>query len=83
VLVVSRRENESITIEPADGIDPSLTVGEAFAHGPIVLTVAHVASRRVRITIDAPRLLKILRSEAGGAETRVAEATPRRTASGS
>ena len=82
MLVVSRKENESITIEPADGIDPSLTVSEAFAHGPIVLTVAHVASRRVRITIDAPRLLKILRT-VGGAETRVAEATPRRTGSGS
>ena len=83
MLVVSRKENESITIEPADGIDPSLTVGEVFARGPIVLTVAHVASRRVRITIDAPSVLKILRTEAGGNETQAAASMPRRMSSGS
>lgn len=79
MLVVSRKENESIIIEAADGIDPSLTVREAFARGPIVLTIAHVGPRRVRIAIDAPSVLRIMRSEAEefGGETPTGE-PPRR-----
>ena len=79
MLVVSRKENESITIEPADGLDPSMTVREAFAHGPIVVTIAHVGPRRVRIAIEAPSVLKIMRKDgeppASEAQT---EAMPRR-----
>jgi sRNA-binding carbon storage regulator CsrA len=63
VLVVSRKENESIKIEPMEGIDPSLTLHEVFAHGPIVLTLKHVGTRRVRIVVDAPGVLRIMRAE--------------------
>jgi sRNA-binding carbon storage regulator CsrA len=63
MLVVSRKENESIKIEPLAGVDPSLTLREAFAHGPILLTLRHVGPRRVRIVIEAPSALKILRGE--------------------
>lgn len=63
MLVVSRKENESIQIEPLAGVDPSLTLREAFAQGPILLTLRHVGPRRVRIVIDAPSALKILRGE--------------------
>jgi sRNA-binding carbon storage regulator CsrA len=63
MLVVSRKENESIKIEPLDGIDPSMTLREAFAHGPIVLTLKHVGSRRVRIVVEAPGALRIKRSQ--------------------
>jgi len=62
VLVVSRKENESIKIEPLDGIDPSLTLHEVFAQGPIVLTLKHVGARRVRIVVEAPGALRIKRS---------------------
>jgi len=64
VLVVSRKENESIQIEPLDGIDPSMTLQEAFAKGPIVLTLKHVGARRVRIVVEAPGALRIMRSQA-------------------
>jgi sRNA-binding carbon storage regulator CsrA len=64
MLVVSRKENESIQIEPLEGVDPSLTLREVFAHGPIRLTLRHVGPRRVRIVIDAPAVLKIMRGEA-------------------
>jgi len=37
MLVVSRKEKESIVIEPVERLDPSVTLREAFAHGPIVL----------------------------------------------
>ena len=63
MLVVSRKENESIQIEPVDGIDPSLTLHEVFAQGPIVLTLKHVGSRRVRIVVEAPGALRIMRTE--------------------
>jgi sRNA-binding carbon storage regulator CsrA len=63
MLVVSRKENESIQIEPLAGIDPSLTLREVFAQGPILLTLRHVGPRRVRIVIEAPSALKILRGE--------------------
>ena len=67
MLVVSRKENESIMIEPLEGIDPSLTLREVFAHGPIRLTLKHVGARRVRIVIQAPSALKIMRSDADAA----------------
>jgi sRNA-binding carbon storage regulator CsrA len=63
VLVVSRKENESIEIEPLDGIDPTMTLQELFAKGPIVLTLKHVGARRVRIVVEAPGALRILRSQ--------------------
>ena len=64
MLVVTRKENESIKIEPVDGADPSLTLREVFAQGPIVLKLAHVGQRRVRIVVEAPSSLKVMRNEA-------------------
>ena len=63
MLVVSRKENESIKIEPLAGIDQSLTLQELFAQGPIVVTLTHVGARRVRLVIEAPDALRISRSE--------------------
>ena len=63
MLVLSRKENESIKIEPLAGVDLSLTLREVFAQGPILLTLRHVGPRRVRIVIEAPSALKILRGE--------------------
>lgn len=68
MLVVSRKENESIKIEPVDGIDPSLTLREAFANGSIVVTLQHVGTRRVRLLIEAPIALRIIRSASASAE---------------
>jgi sRNA-binding carbon storage regulator CsrA len=62
MLDVSRKENESIKIEPVDGIDPSLTLREAFANGSIVVTLQHVGTRRVRLLIEAPTALRVIRS---------------------
>jgi sRNA-binding carbon storage regulator CsrA len=68
MLVVSRKENESIRIEPVDGVDPSLTLREAFARGSIVVKLQHVGTRRVRLLIEAPLALKIIRSASPSAE---------------
>ena len=67
MLVVSRKENESIKIEPLDDIDRSLTLHEVFGQGPIVVTLTHVGARRVRLVIEAPDALRISRSEAASA----------------
>ena len=75
MLVVSRKENESITIEPIDGVDPSLTLREAFAQGAIVVKLQHVGMRRVRLLIEAPLALKIIRSAAPSQEGDEAEPT--------
>lgn len=65
MLVISRKETESIRIEPIDGIDPSLTLREAFRHGPIIVTLVRVGGRRARLAVNAPALLKIWRGMGG------------------
>jgi sRNA-binding carbon storage regulator CsrA len=67
MLVVSRKENEWIRIEPVEGLDPELTLRELFADGPIVVRVMHIG-RRVRLVIEAPRALKIWRGSRAGAD---------------
>jgi sRNA-binding carbon storage regulator CsrA len=69
MLVVSRKENESIRIEPVDGLDPALTLREAFASGAIVVRLQHVGHKRVRLLIEAPPALKIMRSETASADS--------------
>jgi sRNA-binding carbon storage regulator CsrA len=64
MLVLSRKENESIRIEPADGLDPSLTLREAFANGAIVVRLQRIGHRRVQLVIEAPPALKVMRSHA-------------------
>jgi sRNA-binding carbon storage regulator CsrA len=63
MLVISRKEQESICIEPSPGLDLSLTLREVFQGRPIVLTLAHVGQRRVRLLIDAPAPLRVLRGD--------------------
>jgi len=63
VLVLERKSGESILIYPNDDINPEMTVGELFAMGPIRVAVKcrdHIA---VKLAIDAPNKMKILRRE--------------------
>lgn len=64
MLVISRKENEAFRIEPAPGVDDSLTLREAFSRGPIVVKLVHVGGTRVRIAIASPPELKIRREAA-------------------
>jgi sRNA-binding carbon storage regulator CsrA len=63
MLVVSRKEHESIWIEPVAGLDPSMTLREAFAHGPILVKLVHVGHKRVRLAIEAPSPLRVRRGD--------------------
>jgi sRNA-binding carbon storage regulator CsrA len=86
MLVVSRKEHESIRIEPIEGLDPSMTLREAFAHGCILVKLVHVGHKRVRLAIEAPAQLQVRRADAPavGRETNgtAAAAKPQRTAGG-
>ena len=73
MLVVSRKEHESIRIEPVEGLDPSMTLREAFAQGAILVKLVHIGHRRVRLAIEAPPSLHV-RRHGTSAET---EAAPR------
>ena len=76
MLVVSRKENESIRIEPAEGLDPSLTLREAFASGAIVVRLQRIGHRRVQLVIEAPPALRVTRNHApqGTPEPRAVDA---------
>lgn len=63
MLVLSRRNSESIHIQPAEGLDPRMTVAELFAAGPLVIEVRAVKGRQVRLGIEAPRDLAVIRDE--------------------
>jgi hypothetical protein len=61
MLVVTQKEDAWITIEPGDGLDLSMTLRDAFAHGPILIKLMHVGRRRVRLGIEAPRTFQVSR----------------------
>jgi sRNA-binding carbon storage regulator CsrA len=63
MLVLSRRADESIVIQPADGADRSMTLAELFANGPIQITLLGGTGRRVKMGIVAPEQLAIRRKD--------------------
>jgi sRNA-binding carbon storage regulator CsrA len=63
MLVLSRRADESIVIQPADGTDRTMTVAELFANGPIQITLLGGTGRRIKMGIDAPEQLAIRRKD--------------------
>jgi len=63
MLVLSRRVDESIVIQPADGTDGKMTLAELFANGPIQITLLGGTGRRVKMGIEAPEQLAIRRKD--------------------
>jgi sRNA-binding carbon storage regulator CsrA len=63
MLVLSRRADESIVIQPAEGTDSGMTLGELFANGPIQITLLGASGRRVKVGIEAPEQLAIRRKD--------------------
>ena len=62
MLVLSRRADESIVIQPAEGVDANMTMAELFANGPIQITLLGTG-RRVKMGIEAPEQLAIRRKD--------------------
>jgi len=63
MLVLGRKEGEVVRINVANGVSPSLTVGELFNAGPIEITVTRIVGGTVRLGIQADRRFTILRGE--------------------
>ena len=63
MLIVSRRTEEAIQIKLADGANGNLTLSDLFAKGPIEITLLGGNGRRVKMGIEAPPELCILRVE--------------------
>ena len=63
MLVLSRRADESIVIQPAEGADKEMTLRDLFANGPILITLLGGTGRRVKMGIEAPVELAIRRKD--------------------
>ncbi|GAB4187533.1 MAG: hypothetical protein Tsb002_12950 [Wenzhouxiangellaceae bacterium] len=64
MLVISRRENESIYLELDASIPPGTPVEEIFNRGPITITVLKSGYGGTRLGIAAPETLRIIRGTA-------------------
>ena len=67
MLIVTRKTNESITIEPLGTVDPDMTLGEAFQNGPIEIKLVRINRSRVRLAIAAPPEFQVWRGKQEGA----------------
>lgn len=67
MLIVSRRDAESILIRPGDNIDPSMTLADLFKAGPIEITIFSSNSNRVKMGVQAPEQLSIWRKDSEAA----------------
>ncbi len=67
MLIVTRRDAESIEIRPADDIDPEMTLADLFRDGPIEITVFSSGGNRVKMGVQAPSQLSIWRKKSQAA----------------
>jgi len=65
MLVVSRGVNDSLLIELSNDTDPTLTISDLFAKGPIEVKLLAVTKKRFKIGIIAPTELFIRRLDGG------------------
>lgn len=63
MLTFTRRSGESFLLLPSASLNPDMTVAELFASRPVRIEIAELHGRQVRLRVDAPREIAILRSE--------------------
>jgi len=64
MLSLSRKENQSLFIRLDKNTDPNMTVGELFKDGAIEVYVHDLRKTQIKIGIQAPQELNIIRAEA-------------------
>lgn len=67
MLIVSRKDAESILIRPGDDIDQSITLADLFQGGPIEITIFSSNNNRVKMGVQAPDELSIWRKDVAAA----------------
>ncbi len=63
MLVLQRKEDQSLVIFPSENINPAMTVLELFQDGCIEIHVTDSKANSVRLGINLPDELIALRSE--------------------
>ena len=63
MLIITRRVGENFLLFPDASLDPHMTVAELFASGPLEIGVLGVKGNQVRVGIDAPTSIHIIRRE--------------------
>lgn len=63
MLIITRKRGQIIRIEPAASADLSMPLGDVFRQGPIEIVVAQIRGGQIRLGINAPLSLQILREE--------------------
>lgn len=63
MLILTRRSGQSIRLMPDPGLDPATPIGELFRDGPIQIYVWHMDEDRLRLGIEAPARIVVLRDE--------------------
>ena len=63
MLVLTRKEGESIHITLAEDVDPNLRVADLFTSGTIQIKINSIQGKQVKVSIDAPQEFLILRDE--------------------
>ena len=64
MLSLSRKENQSLFIRLDKDTDPNMTVDELFKDGAIEVYVHDLRKTQIKIGIQAPQELNIIRAEA-------------------
>lgn len=67
MLIVKRRDAESILIRPDDETDMSMTLADLFSNGPIEITIFSSNDKRVKMGVQAPQELSIWRKDTAAA----------------
>ncbi len=50
-------------IRPVADLDPATTISDLFADGPIEVAVLGIDGKQIKVGVNAPRLLAVLRNE--------------------
>ena len=62
MLIIARKEGETLKIMLPEDLDLSTPIGEVFT-GPISIKINETYGKKVGLAIDAPKLIKVLREE--------------------
>ncbi len=63
MLVLTRKPGEALLIEPEDTATAETLAAELLAHGGLTVWIREIRGNSVRLGIEAPPTLKILRAE--------------------
>ncbi len=63
MLTLTRKTDQAVIISPAEDLDPNMTVAELFGQSHIEIRFNKIKQGVVSVSIQAPKLLNLIRSE--------------------